>query len=244
MPFLKKKWPTGRAVGGCPQLRRSGHGPLAPGLSAVKRQIFPIFPASVGGHSVACCGYSSFSAGSSPNDSARHAHQLCHQWGGVLVRLVHVFRRSGGSGSQGMRSRCTAGVFCFLRQPCWLPAPADRARLVFQSGTGVHGHGFGLAGLGLAAAAGVVERRPGWVGPDEFGGPVLWLSVWGLPQADYAMVLYGVLSLVCLAVLLEQALGFCAFGQNQSERMGFAGLAGGLGCGWVIHFAARPGRWL
>lgn len=114
-------------------------------------------------------------------------------------------------------------------------APADRARLVFQAAQGCTA--MGLVLLGWASRQLQGRRTPPWVGwgLTSLVGLSLWLSAWGLPQADYAMVLYGVLSLVCLAVLLEQAWAFVRSAKISLSEWGLLVLLAGLVANWVIH---------
>lgn len=89
----------------------------------------------------------------------------------------------------------------------WLAilAPADRARLVFQAVLGCVAMGMVLLGWGTRQMHG--KRTPPWLGwgLTSVIGMGLWLSAWGTSESIYATVLFGVLSLVSVAILVDQA---------------------------------------
>ncbi len=114
-------------------------------------------------------------------------------------------------------------------------APADRVHLVFQAAQGCTA--MGLVLLGWASRQLQGRRTPPWLGWGlmSFVGLALWLSAWGLSQADYARVLYATLSLICLTVLLEQAWAIVRGARISVSEWGLLAMLTGLVANWSIH---------
>ena len=209
-----------------------------PGLSAVKREFFPIFPAGCWRALGGMLWLFQLFWVPAGNDSARHAHQFCHRGAASFVRLVHGVSPFANR-LLGYASRCTAVVFCFLRQPCWCPWRCRWRNRPCAAGVSrrpsARPWAFGwrvsrqMMQAPNAARPGL-RRRCG-------GCPCIHDRLGRRPDRCCASRLSW-----CSARRWLKRPGFCAFGQNQpGNGMGFAGPAGGLRANWVI-ICCMPGR--